>query len=505
MQKKVIYFILSFLIISCNNRNEEIESAKPKFEITINNVTNNSISINYNIQNINSEKYLICSQSESFDIQNYEVKIPIQNNEGTLTVSNLMANKKYYIKGWYASGYSNTIVSNTKEITFTTITDKNIGLNPDNGNFIYLMYSELDATKSYLYLLTRQIQQYPTEVKKIVLHKVDLNGNLLWSKLIQDSDSPSVNVNHNGHKIQFLSDNNIAVITGKSNQKATVITKINPVNGNEIWKKEFPLIDADGYQSNTIFGYSYHNNVIKIITGPGDWHNSEEIFIDNNGNILSQRTIIQNPNNQAVMNGKYMNDGSLISIYAQNQYPQNGTWTVEGCIRKFDFSNSTSNTLWSKYYGDYGGDDGFDNYFIKDNHFYIDGFYGGNSGFSDKRHWVLKTDFNGNIIWENKLPVKQYFIYHGLDFFSDNQNNLYSLMNEMYAPTFPQYNIITLTKFDENGNFIWEWSDGIGYNTDTFIANRVFEINNNEFIIVGDRSTNQTGVGYIRLLRIKVD
>lgn len=499
MKHIILLFFFNFIFFSC--RNEEIESTKPKFEITVNNVTNNSISINYNIQNINSEKYLICSQSEDFDIQNYQVKIPIQSNEGTLTVSNLIANKKYYIKGWYASGYSNTITSNTKEFTFTTTTDKNLGLNPENGNFIYLMHSELDPSKSYLYIITRQIQQYPTQAKKIVLHKIDLNGNLLWSKLIQDSHSPSVSLKHNGHKIQFLSDNNIAVITGKSNQKATIITKINPINGDEIWKKEFPLIDADGYQGTTIFGYSYHNNVIKIITGPGDWHNSEEVFIDNNGNVLSQRTIIQNPNNQGVSNGKYMNDGSVVSISAQNKSSQNTLWTVEGCIRKFDFSNSTSNTLWSKYYGDYGGDDGFENYFIKNNHFYIDGFYGGNSGYSDKQHWILKTDFDGNIIWQNKLPAKQYFIYQGLDFFSDDQKNLYSLMNEIAT----QYNVITLTKFDENGNFIWEWSDGIGYNTDPFIANRAFEINNNEFIILGDRSTNQTGIGHIRLLRIKVD
>ena len=503
MKNILLLFLFTFIFFSC--RNDEIDSNKSKFEITISNVTNSSVSINYKIQNINTEKYLICSQSDNFDIENYEVKIPIQNTEGTITINNLLPNKKYYFKGWYSADYSNTIEANTKEIVFSTILDKNIGLNPDNGNFIYLMNSEIDPTKSYLYLITRQIQQYATEVKKIVLHKIDLNGNLLWSKLIQDSNSPSVNVNHNGYKIQFLSDNNIAVITGKSNQKATIITKINPTNGDEIWKKEFPLIDADGYQSNTIFGYSYHSNLIKIITGPGDWHNSEEIFIDNDGNIISQRTIIQNSNNQAMMDGKYMNDGSIISIYAQNQYPQNGTWTVEGCIRKFDFSNSTSNVLWSKYYGDYGGDDGFDNYFIKDNHFYIDGFYGGNSGYSDKQHWILKTDFDGNIVWQNKLPAKKYFIYHGLDFFSNNQNNLYSLMNEMYAPTFPVYNIITLTKFDENGNFIWEWSDGIGQNTDTFIANRAFEINDNQFIIVGDRSTNQTGVGEIRFLKINVE
>lgn len=78
-------------------------------------------------------------------------------------------------------------------------------------------------------------------------------------------------------------------------------------------------------------------------------------------------------------------------------------------------------------------------------------------------------------------------------------------MNEMYAPTFPQYNIITLTKLDRDGNFLWEWNDGQGYNTDNFTANRSFQLNNDEFIITGDRSTNQTGIGEIRILKIKVN
>lgn len=506
MYKKLLFLII-IQLISCTNRNEDLQTKKDNFEISINNVAGNSVSINYKIQNIESEKYLIASQSENFDLQNFEIKIPIQDNEGTLKVDNLSPNKTYYFKGVYNSKYGNTVSAITKEVGFTTVLDKNIGLLPDNGNFISLMSSELDNSKTNIFIITKQRPQYGVQNIKIQLHKLDLNGNLIWTKLIQNFDSYALSKNYNGCKIQLLSDGSLAVITAKWDQTSTIVTKIDPASGTIIWQKEYPLINLDGYQSNNVYGYSYQNSTIKIITNPGDWQNAEEIFINNDGNILSQRTIKQNVNNFAMMNAKYLNDGSVISVSAQNQYPKNSLWTYEGCIRKFDLSNSTSNAIWSKFYGDYGGDDSFDNYVIKDDNLYIDGYYGGNSGYSDKQHWILKTDLIGNILWQNKLPVKKSFIYQGLDLFINNENDSFSLMNEMYAPVgvAPLYNIITLTKLDKNGNFLWEWSDGKGNNNDTFMANRAFQLNNGEFLITGDRSSNQTGGREIRFLQIKVN
>lgn len=504
MKYKILKLFLFLFLISCNSNRDDIIISTSSIELSISSFTTTSVNLNYNLNNTSGEKYLIYSKFENLDLQNFEKKV-LLTNLNNIEINNLVPNTKYYFKISYTENnsvkYSNVVSAITKEFSFSVLLDKNIGLTPETGSFIYLMDSELDISKTNIYLLTRQIQQYPTEVKKITLHKIDLNGNLLWSKLIQDSNSPSVNVNYNGHKIQFLSDQNIAVITGKFDQKATIITKINPNNGNEIWKKEFPLINADGYQSNTIFGYSYQNNVMKIITGPGDWHNSEEIFISNDGNIISQRTIIQNPNNHAIMNGKYLNDGSLISVWAQNQYPQNGTWTVEGCIRKFDLSSSISNTTWSKFYGDYGGDDGFQNYLLKDNNIYVQGFYGGNSGFVDPQKWILKLDMNGEILWQNKQPSRTDFIYEGRDIKIDDNNELFCLMHEIYYPNYNAYDYTSLTKFDSNGNLIWIWKSAPDFNTERFSSNKVFETNNNEFMITGDKSS---GVGSIWIKKIKV-
>ena len=92
-----------------------------------------------------------------------------------------------------------------------------------------------------LFLLTRQIQQYPTEVKKNYITKIDLNGNLIWSKLIQDSPSPGT------YKIQLLSDGNVAVLTGKYDQKSTIITKLNPTNGISFGKRNILVLDLKWY------------------------------------------------------------------------------------------------------------------------------------------------------------------------------------------------------------------------------------------------------------------
>src|SRR5690606_6065018 len=244
------------------NRDDTSSDIENSIELSISTFTATSVTLNYSIKNISGDKYLIYSKSESFDILNYEQKI-LLNNSNNIQINDLTPNTKYFFKIAYSENnsftYSNVVSAITKEVSFLKILDKDIGLIPDSGSFIYLMDSELDESKSFLFLLTRQIKQYG-DVKKITLHKVDLNGNLIWSKLIQDSPSPYT------YKIQFLSDGNIAVLTGSNNQKATFITKLDPINGSIIWQKEYPVIDLNGMQGNFMLAYSYQNNLMKIIT-----------------------------------------------------------------------------------------------------------------------------------------------------------------------------------------------------------------------------------------------
>ena len=495
MKIKLLSLIFFIFLISCN-RDDFGADTKSSVELSTSSFTTTSITLNYNIKNISGDKYLIYSKSENFDLLNCENKF-LLNNSNNIQINNLTPNTKYFFKISYiennSAKYSNVVSVITKDVSFSTILDKNIGLSPENGSFIYLMNSELDESMSFLFLLTRQIQQYPTEVKKITLHKIDLNGNLIWSKLIQDSPSPGT------YKIQLLSDGNVAVLTGKYDQKSTIITKLNPTNGNFIWQKEYPVLDLNGMQSNYISGYSYENNTFKIITGNGHIYDAEELFVDNNGNIISQKTI---KTNNWINNAKYLSDGNIINVFKGDKIPENGSVTYEGMINKMNLNNGIQNTILTKYYGDLGGDDSFENFLIKDNNIFVQGFYGGTSGFTDPQKWILKFDMNGEILWQNKQPSRKDFIYQGRDIKINGNNELFCLMHEIYYPNYNAYDYTTLTKFDNNGNLIWTWKSADDFNNERFSSNKVFETNKNEFMITGWKSP---GVGSIWIKKIKVN
>jgi hypothetical protein len=493
MKIKILSLFLFIFLISCNRDDNSIDT-KSSIELSILNFTATSISLDYNIKNISGEKYLIYSKSENFDLQNCEKKI-VLNNSNNIQVSDLTSNTKYFFKISYTENntikYSDVISAITKEISFSNILDKDIGLTPENGSFIYLMDSELDESKSFLFLLTRQIKQY-SGVKKIELHKIDLNVNLIWSKLIQDSPSPYT------YKIQLLSDHNIAVITGTGNQKATIITKINPNNGDLIWQKEYPVIDLNGVQGNLILGYKYQNNLIKIITGGG--YEIEELWVNNEGGIILHKTL--KTNNIVFNRMTYSEDGSVFDIYNGDKIKTDALVTYDGLIQKITINDDVCNKLYEKYYGDYGGDDSFENFLLKENNIYVQGFYGGTSGFTDKQKWVLKLDLNGEILWQNKQPSRKDFIYQGRDIKINENNELFCLMHEIYYPNYNAYDYTSLTKFNNNGNLIWTWKSADDFNNERFSSNKVFETNKNEFMITGWKSP---GVGSIWIKKIKVN
>ncbi len=474
-----LLLLLFTLFISCN-RDDTSSDTENSIVLSISTFTATSVTLNYSIKNNSGDKYLIYSKSESFDILNYVQKIPL-NNSNNIEINHLTPNTKYFFKIAYSENnsyrYSNVVSAITKVVTFSAILDKDIGLIPDSGSFIYLMDSELDESKSFLYLLTRQIKQYG-DVKKITLHKVDLNGNLIWSKLIQDSPSPYT------YEIQLLSDGNVAVLTGKSNQKSTFVTKLNTMNGSMIWQKEYPVIDLNGMQGNFMVAYRYQNNLMKILTSGGA--ELEELWVNNEGAAISHKTI--KANNIVINKATYSEDGNLLDIFKGDKIPSDGIATFDGLIQKFSINDGIATKLWSKYYGDDGGDDLFENYVLKNNNIYIQGYYGGTSGFDDPKKWILKLDMNGEILWQNKQSSHKDFIYQGTDIKVNENNELFCLTHEIYYPRYNAYDYTTLTKFDSNGNLIWIWKSAEDFNTERFSSNKVFETNINEFIITGKKS-----------------
>lgn len=503
----LIYILLVLLGCSKNDISENTNDIE-SINIAIESQANNNINLSYNIKNISENSFLIYSKSGELDYQNYENIISLNNNSGTISVGNLTFNTTYYFKVFYLKNntpkYSNQTSATTKEIVFNLTTNTTVNILPESGNFIYLMDSELDESKNYLYLLTRQLSQYRSNNEKVELTKIGLQGNILWKTLIQNFQSFTLGSSIEGHKIQLLSDGNIAIITTKESRNIIMLTKISQI-GNLIWQKEIPVnINYNNVNFNVplISGYSYKNDLIKIIVGSGKIYSAEETFINNKGEIIEQNTITTSDNDEWISNAKYLDDETLINIGGGDLHPNDALVSYDGLIQKFTISSENYQNIWIKLYGEYGGDDYFEKFIIKNNFIYINGHYGNTSGSNEKQKWVIKFDNEGDIIWEHKSPIKNDFIYQGKYICVSDNGDLLSLMHEIYYPRTPIYDITTLTKYNNNGDLIWIYVDGEEFNTERFTSNKVFEINNTDYIITGNNSEN---VGSVWIKRIRIE
>ena len=158
MKYKILKLFLFLFLISCNSNRDDIIISTSSIELSISSFTTTSVNLNYNLNNTSGEKYLIYSKFENLDLQNFEKKV-LLTNLNNIEINNLVPNTKYYFKISYTENnsvkYSNVVSAITKEFSFSVLLDKNIGLTPETGSFIYLMDSELDISKTNIYLLTR--------------------------------------------------------------------------------------------------------------------------------------------------------------------------------------------------------------------------------------------------------------------------------------------------------------------------------------------------------------
>ncbi|MFD2907223.1 hypothetical protein ACFSX9_00600 [Flavobacterium ardleyense] len=487
------FFILSivFIFLSCSSDDENL--INEKIIVSASEISSNSVNINYQTEGTNQDKFLICSQSENFDFENFDFEIQLSNNNGNIKVLGLLPNKEYFFKIYYSSNseikYSNQIKVSTNEIVFTTLINQSIDIS--SSGYLRLRDSSIDHTQNNIYLIVEASGG-------IDLIKIDINGNVIWRKNIQSFISFSWFFISDGHKIQVLSDGNVLVITSNQDRDGIIINLITP-SGELIKTEETELLITQP----DITGIDYSNNTLKLLFGAGGiYHDSEEMIINNEGNVINQRVIASNVSSAWFQNMRYIDDNTLINVGYFDKIPNDGLVTYEGLFEKLSISNGTYTSAIMDFHGIYGGDDRFDQIFLNENHIYVNGYFGNESGFSEDQKWVVKFDYTGNIIWEHKSPIQENFIYQAKDIIVDQNNYVFSLMHEIYYPNSNVYDITTLSKFDNDGNLIWTFKDGDEFNDERFTSHRVYELSNKEYLITGD---NSSGNGSVWIKRIKAE
>jgi hypothetical protein len=247
--------------------------------------------------------------------------------------------------------------------------------------------------------------------------------------------------------------------------------------------------------------FSNHNHLKLVVNCDSTYYNNndnnyyKELVLDNNGELKSQRTIGSFDDRSVMWYLKYDDVGNLFNYGNIDIKPNDGLLSWNAWLEKYDLNN---NLIWNENYGIYGGDDSADNILIDNDGLVIVGKNGHQNGFDGESKWIIKTNSNGELIWDFKETRKD-FIYQGKDIIKDIDNGYISLFFDIYFPNSHVYNIVSVIKADINGNIIWKYYDGEDFNDDSFQPYKIFVTGEKEYTIFGIKE------GFLWVKRIKVE
>ena len=297
----------------------------------------------------------------------------------------------------------------------------------------------------------------------IYLIKIDANGNKLWDKTFGDSGFD------NSYSVQQTTDGGYIIAGGTTsftNGDYDVYLVKTDANGNELWNKTFGSSGEDmgrSVQQTTDSGY--------IITGFTDGNCSDEVYLvktDVNGNEIWNKTF----------GGTGFDEGYSV------QQTNDGGYIISGKTLYFDDYNvyliktdSNGNELWNKTFGGFQEDVGNSIQQTSDGGYIITGstLSFGNGGIDV---YLIKTDSNGNELWNKTFGGIQEDVGKSVQQTSDGG---YIIAGGTKSSGNGDYDVY-LVKTDANGNELWNKTFG-GVWED--MGNSVQQTTDSGYIIVG--------------------
>lgn len=252
------------------------------------------------------------------------------------------------------------------------------------------------------------------------------------------------------------------------------------------------------------FGYSFAITEFGgyIIAGSQrvDNLNSDQISlsrIDRFGNIVWQK----------YYGDTYTEQLSSIERTNDNGYIATGTKRGKGTINKQLYLlkiDAEGKIEWERFIGHFGKENGFSVKQAKNGGYIACGYSNSNSTSDLGQAFIIKTDLNGNQVWEKHLGGS------GKDFAFDiveNENGeifttgTYAGFHDYSTFEYTEdHSDILIAKIDENGNEIWT---NIYGGNDNELAYGIYSAKEGGFYIIG--STQSEGQGSFDILLLKID
>jgi hypothetical protein len=497
-----IFLFLAF-IIGCSSEPDELNENETIVKLNLNSIYINSHSVRLNyeytgdIQNVK----LIWNNSGDVDLNNKIEEIILVSASSEITVNNLEQNQSYSFK---LSGIYDDQIYYSEEVSIKTT---EIKLLKNNKLLDYSIGQIDEIVKTNDGFLIFSPTYYPISSGEIIITKLDFDLNFQWKV--------SVNESIDGYDLfkglisleneEFLGIAQKRYFSHSDGLWSWSIYSFKFNNQGNILNTTNLSYDNTDNHSNTFkydtSKFSNHNHLKLVVNCDSTYYNNndnnyyKELVLDNNGELKSQRTIGSFDDRSVMWYLKYDDVGNLFNYGNIDIKPNDGLLSWNAWLEKYDLNN---NLIWNENYGIYGGDDSADNILIDNDGLVIVGKNGHQNGFDGESKWIIKTNSNGELIWDFKETRKD-FIYQGKDIIKDIDNGYISLFFDIYFPNSHVYNIVSVIKADINGNIIWKYYDGEDFNDDSFQPYKIFVTGEKEYTIFGIKE------GFLWVKRIKVE
>jgi hypothetical protein len=344
----------------------------------------------------------------------------------------------------------------------------------------------LEPTSDGGYIIVGSKHRFDTGEYDVYLIKTNSYGNEIWNKTYGGSESDS------GHSVRQTSDGGFIIVgyteSFGTGQRDGYLIKTDSY-GNELWSRTFGSKYFDS--CNSVEETSDGGYIIVGYTGVIE-HDDIDIYVvktDSSGYELWSNTFGGNKQDFGYSVKQTIDGGYIIA--GRRAYENNDTdaWIIK--------TDANGNKIWDKTYGD---NDYEVAYRINQT---VEGGYIITCSNSDGV-FLIETDNEGNEIW-NKTFNERYYPYANFYSVKQTSDGGYLIIGDYFnhgtreTIAFDRYDIF-LIKFDNHGNEQWNRTLG-GIDWDS--PGPTIELNDGGYILVG--STRSYGNGSQDVFLIKID